>query len=291
MSRMIDANTVLLGLLASPCRHSISPAMHNAAFDKLGINYAYLSFDVDTDTIKVAVDAIRVLKMRGANVSMPNKRAVVQYMDKLSPAAEIIQAVNTIVNDDGILTGHNTDGIGFVQSLIDEGIEVKGKKLVLAGAGGAGTAIATQAALDGFYEIAFFNRKNARFENAEKLAEKINQETDCKVTMHDLNDKEDFRKSLETADVYCDATSVGMVPLEEMSLIEDPAWFHEDMAVCDIVYAPRTTKLMKVAKKANVRHVINGLGMVLNQGAAAFELWCNQKMPIEYVKKQVFDEV
>ena len=141
MSRMIDANTVLLGLLASPCRHSISPAMHNAAFDKLGINYAYLSFDVDTDTIKGAVDAIRVLKMRGANVSMPNKRAVVQYMDKLSPAAEIIQAVNTIVNDDGILTGHNTDGIGFVQSLIDEGIEVKGKKLVLAGAGGAGTAI------------------------------------------------------------------------------------------------------------------------------------------------------
>ena len=184
MSRMIDANTVLLGLLASPCRHSISPAMHNAAFDKLGINYAYLSFDVDTDTIKGAVDAIRVLKMRGANVSMPNKRAV---------------------------------GIGFVQSLIDEGIEVKGKKLVLAGAGGAGTAIATQAALDGFYEIAFFNRKNARFENAEKLAEKINQETDCKVTMHDLNDKEDFRKSLETADVYCDATSVGMVPLEEKS--------------------------------------------------------------------------
>ena len=258
MSRMIDANTVLLGLLASPCRHSISPAMHNAAFDKLGINYAYLSFDVDTDTIKGAVDAIRVLKMRGANVSMPNKRAVVQYMDKLSPAAEIIQAVNTIVNDDGILTGHNTDGIGFVQSLIDEGIEVKGKKLVLAGAGGAGTAIATQAALDGFSEIAFFNRKNVR---------------------------------LETADVYCDATSVGMVPLEEMSLIEDPAWFHEDMAVCDIVYAPRTTKLMKVAKKANVRHVINGLGMVLNQGAAAFELWCNQKMPIEYVKKQVFDEV
>ena len=178
-----------------------------------------------------------------------------------------------------------------IQEMIDEGIEVKGKKLVLAGAGGAGTAIATQAALDGFYEIAFFNRKNARFENAEKLAEKINQETDCKVTMHDLNDKEDFRKSLETADVYCDATSVGMVPLEEMSLIEDPAWFHEDMAVCDIVYAPRTTKLMKVAKKANVRHVINGLGMVLNQGAAAFELWCNQKMPIEYVKKQVFDEV
>ena len=113
MSRMIDANTVLLGLLASPCRHSISPAMHNAAFDKLGINYAYLSFDVDTDTIKGAVDAIRVLKMRGANVSMPNKRAVVQYMDKLSPAAEIIQAVNTIVNDDGILTGHNTDGIVF----------------------------------------------------------------------------------------------------------------------------------------------------------------------------------
>ena len=145
--------------------------------------------------------------------------------------------------------------------------------------------------MDGFSEIAFFNRKNARFENAEKLAEKINQETDCKVTMHDLNDKEDFRKSLETADVYCDATSVGMVPLEEMSLIEDPAWLHEDMAVCDIVYAPRTTKLMKVAKKANVRHVINGLGMVLNQGAAAFELWCNQKMPIEYVKKQVFDEV
>lgn len=291
MTQKIDANTVLLGLFASPCRHSVSPLMHNSAFERLGINCVYLSFEVDDGTVEAAVNAVRTLGMRGVNVSMPNKREIVQYMDRLSPAAEIIGAVNTVVNDDGVLTGHNTDGTGFIQSLRDAGIDFAGRKLVLAGAGGAGTAIAVQAALDGFAEISFFNRRNARYEKAARLAEVIDDRTDCQVTMHDLNDREDFRRELATADVYCDATSLGMKPMEDMSLVEDPAWFHEDMAVCDIVYAPRTTKLMNVAQQAGVRHVINGLGMLLNQGAAAFELWTGQKMPLDYVRSQVFGEV
>ena len=144
MAERITGHTELIGLMAYPIRHSSSPAMHNEAFAYLGLDYAYLAFEVDNSTLEDAVKGIRALKLVGSNVSMPNKTVVGQYLDKLSPAAELCGAVNTIVNENGVLTGHITDGIGFMQALKDNDIDVIGKKMTIAGAGGAATAIEIQ---------------------------------------------------------------------------------------------------------------------------------------------------
>lgn len=286
----IDGHTLLIGLMAYPIRHSMSPTMHNNAFAKLGLNYAYLAFEIDNDKLEDAVQSIRTLDMRGCNISMPNKQKILPYLDKLSPAAKMAGAVNTVVNDNGVLTGYTTDGTGFMKSLEDEGLDIRGKKMVLAGAGGAGTPIAIQAALDGVAEIAIFNRDDRNFETARQNVEIINKETDCKASLHRLEDSEDFKQCLAECDIYCDATGVGMKPLEDVSLVNDLSWFHEDMIVYDTVYAPRETKLMKIAKSAGVKHVHNGLGMMLEQGAEAFKLWTGKEMPVDYIRDLIFNE-
>lgn len=286
----IDGHTLLIGLMAYPIRHSMSPTMHNNAFAKLGLNYAYLAFEIDNDKLEDAVQSIRTLDMRGCNISMPNKQKILPYLDKLSPAAKMAGAVNTVVNDNGVLTGYTTDGTGFMKSLEDEGLDIRGKKMVLAGAGGAGTPIAIQAALDGVAEIAIFNRDDRNFETARQNVEIINKETDCKASLHRLEDSEDFKQCLAECDIYCDATGAGMKPLEDVSLVNDLSWFHEDMIVYDTVYAPRETKLMKIAKSAGVKHVHNGLGMMLEQGAEAFKLWTGKEMPVDYIRDLIFNE-
>lgn len=290
MAERIDGHTILIGLMAYPIRHSMSPTMHNNAFAKLGLNYVYLAFDVDSDRLEKSVEAMRTLDMRGANISMPNKQTIIPYLDKLSPASKMCGAVNTVVNDDGVLTGYTTDGIGFVQSLRDNGIDVKGKKITLAGAGGAGTPVAIQAALDGAKEISIFNRDDEHFAQAQKNVDIINQETDCHATLHRLEDREDFKQEISSSDIYCDATSVGMKPLEGQSLVDDPSWFKPDQVVFDTVYAPRETKLMQVAQDAGVKHVFNGLGMLLDQGAAAFKLWTGKEMPVDYIRDLLFKD-
>ena len=154
MAERITGHTELIGLFAYPIRHSNSPAMHNEAFAYLGLDYAYLAFEVDNSTLEDAIRGFRAMKLVGANVSMPNKTVVGKYLDKLSPAAELCGAVNTIVNENGVLTGHITDGIGFVRNLKEHGVDVKGKKMVVLGAGGAATALTVQCALDGAASIA-----------------------------------------------------------------------------------------------------------------------------------------
>ena len=149
----INSSTILTALFASPCRHSISPIMHNEAFNKLNLNYIYLAFEVDKNNLKDAVNSIKTLNMRGVNLSMPNKKEVIKYLDKISEAAELTQSVNTIVNDNGILTGYSTDGEGFIKSLEEENIFIKDKNITILGTGGASIAIISQAALYGVKEI------------------------------------------------------------------------------------------------------------------------------------------
>ena len=196
MAERITGHTELIGLMAYPIRHSSSPAMHNEAFAYLGLDYAYLAFEVDNSTLEDAVKGLRALKMVGSNVSMPNKTVVGQYLDKLSPAAELCGAVNTIVNEDGVLTGHITDGIGFMQALKDNDIDVIGKKMTIAGAGGAATAIEIQAALDGVKEISIFNIHDKFWANAEETVRKINDKTNCTSSLYDLDDKEKLREEM-----------------------------------------------------------------------------------------------
>ena len=162
--------------------------------------------------------------------------------------------------------------------------------MTMTGAGGAATPIAVQSALDGAKEIRIFNIKDDKWAQAEKNVRTIQEKTDCKVSLTELSDQEAFKNSIAESDIYCDATSIGMKPLEDKTLVSDPSWFHKDMVVFDTVYSPRTTKLMKVAQEAGVEHVYDGIGMMIDQGAASFKLWTGKDMPTDYIREIMFSD-
>ena len=284
MAERITGHTELIGLIATPIRHSSSPRMHNEAFAKLGLDYVYLAFEVGTEDLEDTIKGFRAMKVRGSNVSMPNKTVVHKYLDKLSDAAEMCGAVNTIVNDNGVLTGHITDGIGYMSGLKDAGIDIIGKKMTIVGAGGAATAIQVQAALDGVKEISIFNRKDAFYERAQKTVKDINEKTNCKATLYDLDDLDKLKEEIASSYIFTNATGMGMKPLEGQTYIPDKSFLRKDLIVTDVVYAPAETALLKMAKEVGCK-TLNGFPMMLFQGAAAFKLWTNQDMPIEHVKE------
>ena len=287
MAERITGHTELIGLMAYPIRHSSSPAMHNEAFAYLGLDYAYLAFEVDNDTLEDAIKGLRALRMVGSNVSMPNKTVVHKYLDKLSPAAELCGAVNTIVNDNGVLTGHITDGIGYMRALKDNNIDVIGKKMTIVGSGGAATAIEVQAALDGVAEMSIFNIRDKFWDNAEATIRKINERTNCKVALYDLADLDKLKEEIASSYLFANATGMGMKPLEGQTYIPDKSFFRPDLIVTDVVYSPRETAMLKMAKEVGCK-TMNGMGMILFQGAAAFEMWTGKEMPIDHMK-QVLD--
>lgn len=289
MSQQITGKTTLCGLLGSPVSHSISPAMHNEAFKQLGLDYAYLAFDVNCDNLKTAMEGLKVLGFRGLNVTMPDKNKMCEYMDKLSDASKIIGAVNTVVNDNGVLTGHITDGTGYMKAVEDAGFSIIGKKMTLLGAGGAATAILVQAALDGVSQIDVFNVKDAFFERAQKTVDTLNKQTSCKCTLYDLADKEALRKSISTSDILTNGTSVGMAPNTDNCIIDDTSILRPELIVTDVIYNPRETKLLKIAKEIGCP-TMNGLYMLLYQGAASFKLWTGQDMPVDIIKQKYFSE-
>ncbi len=287
MAERITGHTELIGLMAYPIRHSSSPAMHNEAFAYLVLDYAYLAFEVDNDTLEDAIKGLRALRMVGSNVSMPNKTVVHKYLDKLSPAAELCGAVNTIVNDNGVLTGHITDGIGYMRALKDNNIDVIGKKMTIVGSGGAATAIEVQAALDGVAEMSIFNIRDKFWDNAEATIRKINERTNCKVALYDLADLDKLKEEIASSYLFANATGMGMKPLEGQTYIPDKSFFRPDLIVTDVVYSPRETAMLKMAKEVGCK-TMNGMGMMLFQGAAAFEMWTGKEMPIDHMK-QVLD--
>ena len=284
MEQRIKGTTGLLALIGSPVGHSGSPAMYNFSFQYHNLDYAYMAFDIKEDQVPAALDAMRLFKMRGCNVTMPCKNKVAQCVDELSPAAKIIGAVNTIVNEDGKLVGHITDGIGYMQSLKDNDIDVIGKKMTIAGAGGAATAIEIQAALDGVKEMSIFNIKDKFWANAEETVKKIRENTDCIVNLYDLDDKDKLREEIADSYLFAQATGVGMKPLEGQTVVPDETYFRPDLIVTDTVYAPRETETLRLAKKAGCK-TMNGLGMMLFQGDAAFHLWTGKHMPIDHMKE------
>ena len=290
MERRINGHTRLYALIGSPVGHSGSPAMYNYSFEKLGIDAAYLAFDTPLEKTEETVRALRTLDVGGFNITMPNKTAVAQLVDRLSPAAKMVGACNTVVvEEDGTMTGHITDGTGFIRNLKEHGVEVKGKKIVLLGTGGAATAIAVQAALDGVKELAIFNRKDEFYANGEKTVEKIRKAVPSigKVYIEDLDDTELLRETVAVSDILINGTRAGMNPLQDV--IPVPAEFlHKDLAVADVVYNPRETLLVQKAKEAGCRVAIGGIGMLLWQGAAAFELFTGKEMPAQEVMEKFF---
>ena len=288
MAERITGHTELIGLIATPIRHSSSPRMHNEAFAKLGLDYAYLAFEVGTEDLEDTIKGFRAMKVRGSNVSMPNKTVVHKYLDKLSDAAEMCGAVNTIVNDNGVLTGHITDGIGYMSGLKDAGIDIIGKKMTIVGAGGAATAIQVQAALDGVKEISIFNRKDAFYERAQKTVKDINEKTNCKAKLFRLEDKEALRTEIADSVIFTNGTGMGMKPYVGQTYIEKDM-LRPDLIVSDVVYQPAKTRLLELAEEVGCP-TINGLGMMLFQGAEAFKCWTGQEMPIDHMKEFLFGD-
>ncbi|VDG22889.1 shikimate dehydrogenase [Lactiplantibacillus mudanjiangensis] len=280
MEKRISGTTGLFTLLGSPVGHSGSPAMYNFSFQQQGLDYAYLAFDVKKDQMAEAMDMLRLFKVRGSNVTMPCKTVAATLVDDLSPAAKIVGAINVIVNDDGKLTGHITDGLGFVRNLKETGVTIQGKKLVVLGAGGAATALQVQCALDGAASISIFNQDDDFYANAEATQAKLKTATpNVDVTVYPLADQAKLKAEIAAADILVNATVVGMKPLDGQSLI-DPSWLQSDLVVADTVYNPLKTKLIEDAEATGCT-VAPGKGMLLWQGAAAYTLFTGKDMPTD----------
>ena len=288
MDNRITGHTRLYCLIGSPVGHSGSPAMYNYSFESVGEDGAYLAFDVPLDKLAEGIAAIKTFNVKGFNITMPDKTAVIEYLDEVTPAAQLIGACNTVtVAEDGKMTGHNTDGIGFVRNLQENGVEVKGKKLVVLGTGGAATAICVQAALDGAAEIAIFNPTDAFYENGVKTVERLAKAVPgCHMSMNDIANTENLKNAVDNADILVNATKVGMKPMEKETLI-DKLWFRPELVVADTFYNPRETRMIVEAKEAGCK-AIGGIGMLLWQGAAAFKLFTGKDMPAEEVMEKFF---
>ena len=256
--------------------------MYNFCFRYHQLDYVYLAFEIKEQETAKAMDAVRLLGMRGCNVTMPCKTEVTKYLDVLSPAVRIIGAANTIVNDHGVLTGYNTDGIGFIRNLKEHGVSVWGKRIVLLGAGGAATAILVQSALDGAASLSVFNRSAGGVRHIEETAERLKEEApDTKVRAFFLEDEKALAQEIQKADILINGTKVGMSPNDDATLITDRSLFRPQLVVADVICHPLETKLLREAKEAGCQNVIGGKGMLLWQGAAAYELYTGLPMPVE----------
>ena len=278
---MISGKTKVCGVIGDPIEHTMSPVMHNAAFKELGLDYLYVSFRVRKEELGKAVESIRALNIRGLNVTTPHKVAIIPFLDELDPLVERIGAVNTIVNDDGVLTGYNTDATGFLQALLDKGVEPERKNTVILGAGGASRAISFILAERGAH-LVIFNRL-LELDWAEELAHRISQ-VSKKVRALELNEKNQ-EMMLEGADILINATSVGMS--SDVDETPVPARLLKPaLIVFDIVYNPIQTRLLKEAEAAGAQ-TTGGLNMLVWQGAIAFEKWTGRKAPLDLMRREV----
>jgi shikimate dehydrogenase len=278
---MISGKTQICALIGDPVGHTMSPAMHNAAFKKLGLDYLYIPFRVKPEQLPQAVAGLRALHVRGFNVTIPHKVSIIPLLDSLDPLAEKIGAVNTVVNDGGLLKGYNTDAEGFLRALKGRGVEPRDKNIVVLGAGGASRAISYILAGNGA-RLTILNRK-LELDWAENIARLIRKELGKDVRVGELNSR-NLSSALEKADILVNATSVGMSPSSSRSPV--PAkLLQRRLVVFDIVYNPMMTRLLKEAKTAGAK-VISGVDMLSWQGALAFEKWTGRPAPVDLMRRE-----
>lgn len=287
MKQTITGHTKLICLLGNPVAHSISPAMHNLSFETLGLDYVYLAFPTETSQFDSTVSFLKQTGAWGFNCTMPCKRIAAERCDELSPAARLMNSVNTVLIRNGKLIGHNTDGVGYMRSVIDAGHQIIGKEMTLLGSGGAASAILTQAALDGVSKIHVFARKGNSWDLIQTQIDALNQETSCQIFLNELNDETSLRRSLSESALLVNASSVGMAPNTDGCLIPDHSYFHPELVVSDVIYNPRQTRLLQLAQTAGLS-TFNGMYMLLYQGAEAFRIWTGQEMPVDLVKRTLF---
>ena len=280
-SSTISGKTKICGLIGDPIEHTMAPVMHNIAFKKLGLDYIYIPFRVRKEELAKAVDGIRALNIIGFNVTIPHKVAIIPFLDGLDSLAEKIGAINTVVNHDGDLRGYNTDASGFLQALLDQGVEPRGKNIVILGAGGASRAISYILA-ERDAHLTILNRK-LKLNWAEEITWLISHNFKKEVRVLELG-FDNLAMALEGANVLIHATSVGMSPNSEDTLV--PAQLLKpELVVFDIVYNPIKTRLLKEAEAAGAR-TISGIDMLAWQGVLAFEKWTGQTAPLDLMRKE-----
>ena len=281
---VISGKTRVCGVIGDPIEHTLSPVMHNAAFEALKIDYVFLAFNVKSAEVGNAISGMRALAIHGLNVTMPHKNAVVKYLDEVDPTGKTIGSVNTILNKDGRLLGFNTDGVGALNALEQNGVDPRGKKIVLLGAGGAAKAIAYTLAQEAD-ELVILNRTP---KPASELVTLLKEKFRKKINSGELSPSI-IEENLADSDVLINATSVGMNPNINQTSVP-PEWLKPDLAVMDIVYNPLETKLAKDAKAVGAK-VVSGVEMLIYQGAASFEIWTACKAPVEVMRKATLNHL
>ena len=277
---LINGNTRVYGIIGDPVAHSLSSLMQNRAFGVCGLNCCYVPFQVDAGGLPAAVTAVRVLGLGGVNVTIPHKERVLEYLDELDRSAALIGAVNTIVNRGGRLFGHNTDGAGFLASMHEGGFDPGGRRVVLLGAGGAARAVAFVMTQSGIGSLAIFDVIGSK---AEKLAADLAPVASCLIAAGELASS-DLPEALAEADLLVNASPVGMFPNQEARPPVDPRQLTAGTLVYDLVYNPLRTKLISEAEARGCR-VLSGAGMLVYQGAIAFELWTGRRAPVETMRQ------
>jgi len=280
----ISGKTGVCGVIGDPIGHTLSPTIQNAAFSHLGLDFVFLAFHVKAADLENAMRGMRGLGIHGLNITMPHKKAVIDCLDEVDFTVRFLDSANTILNRDGKLSGFSTDGVGALKALLENGVDLSGKKVLLLGAGGAAKAIAFTLVPE-VGELAILNRSA---EKAEDLAETLGHMFNQKVVGSTLS-PDTIKTNLRDSDVLINATSAGMKPNLSQSIVA-PEWLKSDLAVMDIVYNPVETKLAKDAKTAGAK-VISGVEMLIYQGAASFEIWTGKLAPIDVMKKAALNKL
>lgn len=283
----LDGETRVAGVIGWPVRHSLSPPMHNAAFAALGLNWVYVPFAVAPERVGEAVAAVRALDLAGLNVTIPHKPAVLPHLDELGPEAQALGVANTIINRNGHLLGRNTDGAGFLRSLREIGGDAAGAAVTLIGAGGSARSVALAMAQGGASRLAIVNRTVAK---AEALAAMVGELVPaCAVTAVPLEGNA-AEAAVSGAGVVIDSTAVGMYPHQDVPPVVPATWLHAGQIVCDLTYNPRQTVLLQAATAQGAR-TLDGTGMLVHQGALAFEYWTGQEAPVEVMRTALLNRL
>ncbi|MEM2537582.1 MAG: shikimate dehydrogenase [Candidatus Bathyarchaeia archaeon] len=280
----VSGKTKVFCVIGDPIEHSLSPIMHNAAFRHLKIDVVYVAFNVKENMLEDAVKGMRSFGICGMNVTMPHKTAIIKYLDESDPVANFVGAVNTVLNANGKLLGFNTDGIGALRALEENGVKPKGKRVLILGAGGAGRAIAFQLAQE-TDELVILNRD---VNKARLLADALRKRFNKKVVGNGISHNV-LKNWIEDVDVLINATSVGMHPHQYETPV-DKSLLRPNLTVMDIVYNPVETKLLKEAKSVGAK-VIYGTEMLVFQGAASFEIWFNRSAPVSVMREAIMEKL
>ncbi len=274
----VDGSTTLVGVFGAPIKHTASPAMHNAAFEALKMNWAYLAFHVDPQSLRAALQGARDMGLAGLNLTVPHKILALECVDEIDPEANKLGAVNTVAIEKGKLRGFNTDGYGFLKAIKEEfNLSLRGKRVLVLGAGGAGRGIAVKCALDGAARVIVANRTLAKIE---PIAREI-RNTKSEFLPLALT-ADEIRRVIHEVDLLVNATSVGLKAGDSLGLGAD--LFSSRLRVYDTIYRPAETELLQIAGGAGSQ-VANGLGMLLHQGAKSFEIWTKRKAPLAVMRR------